>query len=296
MYCSHCGKEIEDNAVFCTNCGAKIDHVNPESDQKKPDVPVAEQAAKEPPKVTVDLEKTISIAQMYGFEDQKPKHEPKADVVNDETKHTASVDPYPQPISQQQSPGQQTVPQYQTAQTTQTGQEPPHRTAQTGQEPPHQTAQTTQEPPHQTAQTAQEPPHQTAQTAQDPPHQSVQNGYNTSYGNAYNSSKSPVKSVSFGEAIRLFFENYVNFTGRASRSEYWWGFLFTFLMSFTIVGGIACYIGMLSLTIRRIHDIGKRWFWILMGLIPFAGLIILIVSYCKDSVGDNQWGPGPKPF
>ena len=103
-----------------------------------------------------------------------------------------------------------------------------------------------------------------------------------------------MNSVSFGKAIQLFFENYVNFTGRASKREYWWGFLFTFLMSFTIIGGIACYIGMLSLTIRRLHDIGKSWSRILMGLIPYAGFIILIVYYCKDSVGDNQWGPGPK--
>lgn len=98
-------------------------------------------------------------------------------------------------------------------------------------------------------------------------------------------------SLSFGEAIRLFFENYVNFTGRATKSEYWWGFLFTLLMSLTVIGAFVCYIGMLSLTIRRLHDIGKPWPWVLMGLIPYAGVIILIVYYCRDSDGDNRWGP-----
>lgn len=100
-------------------------------------------------------------------------------------------------------------------------------------------------------------------------------------------------SVSFGKAIQLFFKNYFNFTGRASKSEYWWGFLFTFLMAITIIGGIVCYIGVISLAIRRLHDTGKAWPWILIGMIPYVGAIIMIVFYCKDSVADNKWGAGP---
>ncbi len=108
-------------------------------------------------------------------------------------------------------------------------------------------------------------------------------------------------SVSFGDAIKLLFTNYANFTGRASKSEYWWGFLFNFLLSMAanvipVVGSlisIAMLIPGLSLSIRRLHDIGKSWVWYLMGLIPLAGFIILIVYYCQDSDGDNQWGPGP---
>ena len=34
------------------------------------------------------------------------------------------------------------------------------------------------------------------------------------------------KSVSFGEAVKLFFSNYVNFSGRSTKSEFWWGYLF----------------------------------------------------------------------
>lgn len=110
------------------------------------------------------------------------------------------------------------------------------------------------------------------------------------------------KRVSFGEAIQLFFKNYVNFTGRSTRSEYWWAFLFSFLVSlFTcwipIVGQIvaaALIVPSLALSIRRLHDTGKSWVYILMGLIPLAGVIILIVQYCKDSDIDNQWGLAPK--
>lgn len=120
--------------------------------------------------------------------------------------------------------------------------------------------------------------------------------------------------VTFGEAIKLFFANYFNFRGRASKSEYWWVQLFYIL---TGVGGgtllflvavftagegvgsfflvlIALYmymlamsIPLLSLQIRRLHDIGKPWFWI------FLGEVILMFLSLKGSEGDNAWGPGP---
>lgn len=126
------------------------------------------------------------------------------------------------------------------------------------------------------------------------------------YQTGYNQSQvigSPSNGkVGFGQAIKLLFKNCVNFTGRASKSEYWWGFLFLFvvntiglILSITItpLGGLvslAFLLPNLSLNIRRLHDIGKAWYWLLMGLIPIAGFIILIVYYCKDSDGDNQWG------
>lgn len=128
-----------------------------------------------------------------------------------------------------------------------------------------------------------------------------QQGYQQSYTYANNVTMSP-KHVSFGEAIKLFFINYVNFTGRSTKSEYWWAVVFNFLVSMVL--GFIPYIGSLlslaliipglSLCIRRLHDIGKSWVWYLMGLIPLAGFIILIVYFCKDSDGDNQWGPAPR--
>ena len=110
--------------------------------------------------------------------------------------------------------------------------------------------------------------------------------------------------VSFGKAIELYFKNYVNFQGRASVSEYWWACLFACLVNYgvsllvpvpavAIVVSLALCIPSLSLTVRRLHDTGKRWTYILMGLIPIAGSIILIIQHCKPSEGDNQWGPGP---
>lgn len=112
----------------------------------------------------------------------------------------------------------------------------------------------------------------------------------------------PGGKVGFVDAIKLFFKNYVNFTGRATKSEFWWAFLFQFIVSFIacfipIVGtliSLALLIPGISVSVRRLHDIGKPWPWILMGLIPIAGCIILIVYFVKDSDGDNQWGPAAK--
>ena len=113
--------------------------------------------------------------------------------------------------------------------------------------------------------------------------------------------------VDFIDAVKLYFKNYVNFTTRASRSEYWWVVLFTVILSFVtsildyLIGiqvtsaivSLGCLLPNLSIAIRRLHDIGKQWTWILMGLIPLAGPIILIVYACRASDNDNRWGPRP---
>lgn len=122
---------------------------------------------------------------------------------------------------------------------------------------------------------------------------------NTTYGQQ--ELASPMK-VNFVEAIKLYFINYANFTGRSTVSEYWWAYLFNYLASLAlsfipVVGSIAT-LGLLipgiAISVRRLHDTGKAWTYLLMGLIPLAGPIILIIRYCKSSDADNQWGPAPK--
>lgn len=119
----------------------------------------------------------------------------------------------------------------------------------------------------------------------------------------------PVRKVGFGEAIKDFFVRYVDFNGRSTRSMFWYYVLFSVVVS-SILSGIAnagdgnrfgeilsiiwslgTLVPGLALAVRRLHDIGRKWTWILMGLIPLAGPIILIVYYIKDSDGDNQFGP-----
>ena len=115
--------------------------------------------------------------------------------------------------------------------------------------------------------------------------------------------------MSFGEAIKSVFSQYVGFSGRARRSEYWYFVLFNFIVTavlgflasvsdgFTIISGIyslAVLLPGLAVGVRRLHDVGKSGAWLLIALIPLVGEILLIVWFCGDSQPDNQYGPSPK--
>jgi uncharacterized membrane protein YhaH (DUF805 family) len=71
--------------------------------------------------------------------------------------------------------------------------------------------------------------------------------------------------------------------------------VFCMLISMTYIGAFVVFIPMLAVSARRLHDTGKSGWYYLMSLIPLVGFIIVIVQWCKDSVGDNQYGPGPQP-
>lgn len=116
--------------------------------------------------------------------------------------------------------------------------------------------------------------------------------------------------MSFVDAIKSVFTQYVGFNGRARRSEFWYFFLFNFIVSFVLsllaqfvgffsilgtIWSLAVLLPGLAVGVRRLHDIGKAWPWILIGFIPLVGGIILIVFFCQDSQpGENQFGPNPK--
>ena len=102
------------------------------------------------------------------------------------------------------------------------------------------------------------------------------------------------------KAIKLFCLYALNFNGRSSRSEYWWMFLISglasaVLSSIPIIGGLASLailVPTVAVSIRRLHDIGKSGWYMLMGLIPVAGFIIMLIFYCQHSQPEaNQWGP-----
>ena len=105
----------------------------------------------------------------------------------------------------------------------------------------------------------------------------------------------------------VFLKNYVNFQGRATRKEFWYAFLFNFVITFilglfgktgTILTGIwslAVLLPTLSVAARRLHDINKTGWLILLCLIPLIGEIILIVWWArKGDEAENQSGPGPQ--
>jgi uncharacterized membrane protein YhaH (DUF805 family) len=115
--------------------------------------------------------------------------------------------------------------------------------------------------------------------------------------------------VTFAEAVRSGFDHYVKFDGRASRPAFWWWFLFGILVgicasiidaiigSFGVVSGLAALallLPNLSVAIRRLHDTDHTGWWVLIGLIPIIGFIVLLIFYLRQSdPGENRYGPPP---
>jgi uncharacterized membrane protein YhaH (DUF805 family) len=51
----------------------------------------------------------------------------------------------------------------------------------------------------------------------------------------------------------------------------------------------------LAVGVRRLHDVGRSGWWLLIALVPLAGPIVLLVFACEDGQWEpNQWGPSPK--
>ena len=104
-------------------------------------------------------------------------------------------------------------------------------------------------------------------------------------------------------------KKYAVFSGRARRKEFWMFILFYIIIAI-VLGVVDSIIGMpvlgtlfalgllipsLAVGARRLHDTGKSGWWQLIGLIPFIGILILIIFWVMDSnPGDNQYGPNPK--
>jgi len=58
---------------------------------------------------------------------------------------------------------------------------------------------------------------------------------------------------------------------------------------------LAVLIPSIAVSVRRLHDINRRGWWLLIGLIPIIGAIILLIFAAKDSQpGENQYGPNPR--
>ena len=114
------------------------------------------------------------------------------------------------------------------------------------------------------------------------------------------------------EGYKKFWINYTKFDGCSSRADYWWtllaniivaailGFVFGLISSVTGIKAItfipylytiAIIIPDIALSIRRLHDINKSGWFLLIALLPLIGSIILLVFYCLPSVDeDNKYG------
>lgn len=104
-------------------------------------------------------------------------------------------------------------------------------------------------------------------------------------------------------------KQYVAFSGRARRKEYWMFVLFSVIISLILtvvenligispvltgIYSLAVFLPSLGVLVRRLHDTGKSGWWALIGFIPFIGALVLIVLATLDSTPDNKYGPNPK--
>lgn len=113
--------------------------------------------------------------------------------------------------------------------------------------------------------------------------------------------------MTFGEAISDGFSKYATFSGRSSRSAYWWWILFYVLVVIgasiidaaaktpviAVLVWLAFFLPNLAVLVRRLHDTDRSGWWVLIGLIPLIGAIVLIVFACIDSGPPNKYGDGP---
>ena len=116
--------------------------------------------------------------------------------------------------------------------------------------------------------------------------------------------------VGFVDAVKLFFGNYANFSGRSRRSEYFWVILFNWLVSFALglvlsgapdiymmlsgVYSLATLVPGLALAVRRMHDVGKSGAYLLWSLTIIGAIPVLIAVFRDSEPNPNQYGPSPK--
>ncbi len=109
--------------------------------------------------------------------------------------------------------------------------------------------------------------------------------------------------------------HYADFSGRATRQQYWMFVLVHFLLMLGLTAvlgvlvmsgvlrfglawvlfmlvGLALFLPALAISVRRLHDVGYTGWLILLGLIPYVGALVLLVFYClPGKPGQNAYGP-----
>ena len=121
--------------------------------------------------------------------------------------------------------------------------------------------------------------------------------------------------MNFFDAVKTCFVKYTNFSGRASRSEFWLFVLFTFVVSLMLgfldplIAGvpfmdydevfaplstiftIAIIIPSIAVNVRRLHDVNRSGWWLLIELTVIGILLILFWCCNKGDEGENRFGP-----
>ena len=98
----------------------------------------------------------------------------------------------------------------------------------------------------------------------------------------------------FKEAVKVGFKKYFSGRGRANRVEFWMWWLFVLIATaFVVVGWLmlpVLVIPTISVTVRRLHDVGKSGWNVLLGLIPVVNFYIIYLLARRGDKGDNHYG------
>jgi uncharacterized membrane protein YhaH (DUF805 family) len=122
--------------------------------------------------------------------------------------------------------------------------------------------------------------------------------------------------MNFIEAVSSGLQNYVNFSGRAIRSEYWYWVLFVIILC-GVFGAIdewlypgfqmgpfswvnlavvlASILPSLAVSVRRLHDIDRTGWWILIGVTGIGTIVLIYWACLRGTLGPNRFGPDPMP-
>ena len=115
----------------------------------------------------------------------------------------------------------------------------------------------------------------------------------------------------------LVWQRFAEFGGRSRRMEYWMYTLFYFAIFLALFGGffglahlqgmvgalciflciayaIVAFVPGLACAVRRLHDTGKSGWWILLGFVPVADIVLLVFLLLDGTPGANRYGPDPK--
>ncbi|MBB6222500.1 uncharacterized membrane protein YhaH (DUF805 family) [Rhizobium leguminosarum] len=107
------------------------------------------------------------------------------------------------------------------------------------------------------------------------------------------------QAMGFGQAIGSYFKNYVNFSGRASRSEFWYSALFVSLVAIALlvvdrsqtlnrIWSLATFLPWIAVAARRLHDVNRSGWWQLLVLLAPIGSVVVLVWYCRASTVDDS--------
>lgn len=130
--------------------------------------------------------------------------------------------------------------------------------------------------------------------------------------------------MTFQEAVKTCLSKYVTFSGRASRSEYWFFYLATVIVIFVagildralgldfkmsnpvtgleqsvgygwlyVIAGLALLLPSLAAMVRRLHDTNRSGWWWLIALTGIGAIVLLVWFVTKGTTGENQYGTDP---